>query len=138
MSRWRRVAVTCHDWLRLNGALNASLILPNHLTKKWRASTACLPGFPEQCVGDRVRVSIRRSMINPMQLAPGIVVGGKVVVEGDPLPEGTVVTILARDANETFEVPPELEAELLESMAQADRGETISADEIIERLRRIT
>jgi hypothetical protein len=97
-----------------------------------------LPGFPEQCVGDRVRVSIRRSMINPMQLAPGIVVGGKVVVEGDPLPEGTVVTILARDANETFEVPPELEAELLESMAQADRGETISADEIIERLRRIT
>ena len=85
-----------------------------------------------------VRVSIRRSMIHPMQLTTGIVVGGKVVVEGDPLPEGTVVTILARDADETFEVPPELEAELLESMAQADRGETLSADEVIERLRRIT
>jgi Fic family protein len=39
---------------------------------------------------------------------------------------------------ETFDVPPELEAELLESIAQADRGETISADEVIERLRRIT
>ena len=97
-----------------------------------------LPGFSEQRVGDMVRVSIRRSMINPMQLATGIVIGGKVVVEGVPLPEGTVVTVLARDANETFEVPPELEAELLESMAQADRGETISADEVIERLRRIT
>jgi hypothetical protein len=80
---------------------------------------------------------MRRSIINSMQLATGIVVGGKVVVEGDPLPEGTVVTILARDADETFEVPPELEAELLESIAQADRGETISADELIERLRRI-
>lgn len=81
---------------------------------------------------------IRRSMINAMQVATGIVVDGKVVVEGDPLPDGTVVTIIARDAEETFEVPPELEAELLESIAQADRGETLSADEVIERLRRIT
>ena len=50
---------------------------------------------------------------------------------------GAVVTILVREADETFEVPPELEAELLESVAEADRGETISADELIERLRRI-
>ena len=80
---------------------------------------------------------MRRSIMAPMQLATGTVVGGKVVVEGDPLREGTVVTILAREADETFEVPPELEAELLESIAQADRGETISADELIESLRRI-
>lgn len=73
-----------------------------------------------------------------MQLATGIVIDGKVVVEGEPLPEGTVVTILAREADETFEVPPELEAELLESIAEADRGETISADELFERLRRIS
>lgn len=72
-----------------------------------------------------------------MQLATGTVVGGKVVVEGEPLPEGAVVTILARDADETFEVPLELEAELSESIAEADRGETISADELIGRLRRI-
>ena len=58
-------------------------------------------------------------------------------MEGDPLPEGAVVTILAREANETFELPPELEAVLLESIAQADRGETISAEEMLERLRRI-
>lgn len=64
-------------------------------------------------------------------------VDGKVVVEGDPLPEGAVVTILAREADETFQVPPELEAELSESIAQADRRETISADELLERLRRI-
>ncbi|MFY9821148.1 MAG: hypothetical protein WAM82_07185 [Thermoanaerobaculia bacterium] len=72
-----------------------------------------------------------------MQLATGIVVDGKIVVEGEPLPDGTVVTILAREAQETFEVPPELEAELLESIAEADRGETIPADELLQRLRRI-
>ena len=72
-----------------------------------------------------------------MQIASGTVVDGKIVVEGDPLPDGTVVTILARDADETFVVPPELEAELSESIAEADRGETISAKELLERLRRI-
>jgi hypothetical protein len=72
-----------------------------------------------------------------MQLATGTVVNGKVVVEGEALPEGAMVTILVREADETFEVPPELEAELLESIAEADRGETISAAELIERLRRI-
>jgi hypothetical protein len=66
-----------------------------------------------------------------MQLATGTVVGGKIVVAGEPFPEGTVVTILAREVHE-------LEAELLESIAQAARGETISADEALRRLRRIS
>jgi hypothetical protein len=84
-----------------------------------------------------MRVLVPGSRMNAMQLTTGIVVDGKVVVEGDPLPEGTVVTVLARESDETFDIPPELEAELSESIAQADRGETISADELIERLRRI-
>ena len=75
--------------------------------------------------------------MSTMQIITGTVVGGKIIVEGDPLPEGAVVTILARETDETFEVPPELEAELLESIAQADRGETISAEEVLKRLRRI-
>lgn len=73
-----------------------------------------------------------------MQIATGTVVDGKIIVEGEPLAEGMVVTILAREAQETFEVPPELEAELLESIAEADRGETITADELLLRLRSIT
>ncbi|OGA04335.1 MAG: hypothetical protein A3H35_14305 [Betaproteobacteria bacterium RIFCSPLOWO2_02_FULL_62_17] len=72
-----------------------------------------------------------------MQLAIGTVVGGKIIVDGDPLPEGAIVTILARESDETFEVPPELEADLSESIAQAERGETISAEEVLRRLRRI-
>ena len=87
--------------------------------------------------GVMVQALMHRSIMPAMQLATGTVVGGKIVVEGDPLPEGAIVTILAREADETFEVPPELEAELLESIAQADRGETISAEEMLERLRRI-
>ena len=72
-----------------------------------------------------------------MQLVSGTVVDGKVVVEGDSLIEGSVVTILAFEPDETFDVPPELEAELRESIAQADCGDTIPADELVERLRRI-
>ena len=72
-----------------------------------------------------------------MQLATGTVIGGKVVFEGEPLAEGAVVTILAREAGETFEVPPELEAELLASIAEADRGDTIIADALVARLRSI-
>ena len=72
-----------------------------------------------------------------MQIASGTVVDGKIVVEGDPLPDGTVVTILAREADETFTIPPELETVLTESIAEADRGETISAEELLARLRRI-
>ena len=44
---------------------------------------------------------------------------------------------LTREAAETFEVPAGLEGELLESIAEAGRGETISADELIKRLHRI-
>jgi hypothetical protein len=84
-----------------------------------------------------VHAPMRGYIMPPMQLATGTVVGGKVVVEGDPLPEGAIVTILAREVGETFDVPPELQVELLESSAQADRGETISAGELLERLRRI-
>ncbi len=62
---------------------------------------------------------------------------GKVVVEGASLPEGTVVTILARDSDETFEVPMELESELRASLEEASRDETITAAELFERLRRI-
>jgi hypothetical protein len=72
-----------------------------------------------------------------MQLTTGTVVGGKIIVEGEPLLDGTVVTILAREANETFEVPSELEADLVASIAEADSGETISADALLKRLRKI-
>ena len=71
----------------------------------------------------------------PMQLTTGTVIGGKIVIEGDPLPEGTVVTILARDRNETFLVSPELEAELQASLGELERDETMAAETLLQRIR---
>jgi hypothetical protein len=65
-----------------------------------------------------------------MQIASGKVVDGQVVVEGE-LPEGSDVTLLAFDGEEEFQVGAELEAVLLESIAQGQRGETISAQELL-------
>ena len=70
-----------------------------------------------------------------MKLATGTVVEGKIVLHGDALPEGTLVTVLARENDETFDVPLELEAELDESLAQAARGETIAVADALKRLR---
>ena len=64
----------------------------------------------------------------------GKVVGGRVVVEGVALDEGTSVTVLAQDKEKGFTLSAEEEAELLLSIAEADRGETISAEEVLERL----
>ena len=69
-----------------------------------------------------------------MQITSGRVVDGRVELEAE-LPEGTEVTVLARDSEETFEVDPELEAVLLESIAQGQRGERISADELLREMR---
>ena len=69
-----------------------------------------------------------------MQIAAGKVVNGQVVVEAE-LPEGAEVTLLALDGEETFEVDAELEAILLKSIAQADRGETISGEQLLHELR---
>lgn len=71
-----------------------------------------------------------------MQIASGTIVGGKVVVEGLSLPEGTVVTVLARGDEIAVRLPPQQEAELLAALADADREEGVSADELFARLRR--
>lgn len=69
-----------------------------------------------------------------MQITSGRVVDGRVELEAE-LPEGTEVTVLARDPEETFEVDAELEAVLLESIAQGQRGERISAEELLREMR---
>jgi len=69
-----------------------------------------------------------------MRVSSGKVVAGHIVLEGDPLPEGSVVTVLARDADESFELDAAAEAELLLSIAEADRGELIPAEKIIRML----
>ena len=71
-----------------------------------------------------------------MKIASGKVVGGKVVVEDMALQEGASVTVLAHDGERAFTLSPEEEAELLLSIAKADRGETVSAEEVLAKLAR--
>jgi len=71
-----------------------------------------------------------------MKMATGKVVGGKVIVEGISLEEGSSVTVLARDNEGGFDLTPEQEAELLLAIAEADRGETVSAEEVLAKLAR--
>jgi len=71
-----------------------------------------------------------------MQVVTGTVVEGKVVLEGASLPEGTVVTVIAKDTETTVRLPPALQAELEDALDEADREEGISGEELIEKLRK--
>ncbi len=71
-----------------------------------------------------------------MQVTTGTVIGGKVVVEGVPLVEGSVVAVLSREPEEPFTLSSEDEDELLAAMAEIERGEFVSADKLLESLRK--
>jgi len=69
-----------------------------------------------------------------MRITRGKVVGGQIVVEGEPLKEGSTVTILFPE-EPTFQLNDADEAALLAAIAEADRGEALDADEVLSRLR---
>jgi hypothetical protein len=77
-----------------------------------------------------------RGTIEFMRVTTGKVIESKVVVEGLSLEEGALVTVLARESEETFLLTPEDEAELLLSIKEADRGEMFSAEEVLDSLPR--
>jgi hypothetical protein len=70
-----------------------------------------------------------------MRIASGTVRSGQIVVDGEPLPDGSAVTVLVREQDETFELDASAEAELLESIAEADRGELVSAADVLRAIR---
>jgi len=72
--------------------------------------------------------------MHPMKVTIGTVVNGKVVVEGAPLPEGAVVAVLARGADEPFRLTSADEEELLAAMAEIERGEFVTLDQLLETL----
>lgn len=69
-----------------------------------------------------------------MKIATGTVTHGAIVVEGEPFSEGEKVTVLSYGDKEPFRVSPEQKRMLLESMAQADRGEFVDADDLLAEL----
>jgi len=71
-----------------------------------------------------------------MQVATGKVVDGKIVLEGVPLMEGARVTVVTRGADETFQLTESQEDELLEAMAEIERGEFVSLEALLQSLPR--
>lgn len=61
----------------------------------------------------------------------GTVHDGRIVVEDADLPEGEKVTVLTREGTETFRVSADQKLELLESIAQAKRGEFVDANDLL-------
>jgi hypothetical protein len=60
---------------------------------------------------------------------------GVIEVDSNELPDGTTVTLLAREEDEIFELDPERESLLLEAIAEAERGEVIGSNELLQKLR---
>jgi hypothetical protein len=72
-----------------------------------------------------------------MQVFSARVQDGKIVPdEGIALPEGSRVTVIAGENQASFELSATDEAELAEAIAEADRGDVISAEELLRRLSR--
>jgi hypothetical protein len=69
-----------------------------------------------------------------MRIATGKVVGGQIIIEGEPLSEGATVTILVSDGD-AFTLSEDDEAALLDAIAEADRGELMDVENVLKRLR---
>ena len=74
------------------------------------------------------------STIEAMQVATGTVVDGKVVVEGVPLQEGALVAVVTRGADEPFSLTAAQEDELLAAMAEIQRGEFVTLEQLLAEL----
>ena len=69
-----------------------------------------------------------------MQVATGTVVNGKIILEGVPLAEGAKVTVVTRGADERFSLSEAQENALIASIAEIERGEYVTLDELLRSL----
>jgi len=70
-----------------------------------------------------------------MKVVTGKVIAGRIVVEGEPLEEGCTVTVIAPERDEAFVLDAQAEASLLAAIAEADRGEVITGEQLLNKLR---
>ena len=61
-----------------------------------------------------------------MLITTGKVNNGVIQIDGKDLPEGTTVTLLAHEGDETFQLDPAQENELLAAIAEADRAHPLT------------
>src|SRR5574341_1615367 len=81
--------------------------------------------------------SWREGYTMSVQVFSARVRGGAIIPEdGVTLPEGSKVTVIADGDEKAFDATAEEESELLEAIAGVERGETVSAEDLLEGLRR--
>ena len=68
-----------------------------------------------------------------MRITKGKVVNGHIEVEDEALDEGSSVTVLVSDES-TFTLTDQEEAALLDSIAEANRGDLLDAKDVLQRL----
>lgn len=69
-----------------------------------------------------------------VQIATGTVIDGKIVLEGVPLAEGAVATVISRGSDERFTLTEAQEDELLAAMAEIERGEHVTLEDLLQSL----
>jgi hypothetical protein len=69
-----------------------------------------------------------------MRIAPGKVVNGRVELDAE-LPEGTLVTVLSLEGDETFEADAKTKRMLLQAIAQCEKGQTTPMADLVSELR---
>jgi hypothetical protein len=69
-----------------------------------------------------------------MLITTGKVNNGVIQIDSKDLPDGTTVTLLVHEGDETFELDASQENELLTAIAEADRGELTSAAELLKQI----
>jgi hypothetical protein len=70
-----------------------------------------------------------------MLITTGKVQGGTIKLDESTLPEGSLVTVLAHEGDETFELTPAEEATMLAAIAEAERGDVMSPSLILQQVR---
>ncbi|MCL4684982.1 hypothetical protein KJ059_09560 [Myxococcota bacterium] len=70
-----------------------------------------------------------------MRIATGKVIHGKLELDGDSLEEGSVVTVLVPEPDETFELTSDEEIALEESLEQAAKGQFVDSEALLRELR---
>jgi hypothetical protein len=71
-----------------------------------------------------------------VRVFPGRVRDGKIVPDGEvPLEEGATVTVIADSPEDSFSLSSDQEAELVDAIESADRGEVLSAADLLTRLK---
>ncbi|MBI4556515.1 MAG: hypothetical protein HY706_02945 [Candidatus Hydrogenedentes bacterium] len=71
-----------------------------------------------------------------MLITTGRVRHGTIELDDQSLPEGTIVTVLSAEGNESFALSPDEEAMLSAAIEEAERGDSIPASQLLRQIRK--